>query len=592
MPSCKSTRRLFADRRRSVWAACPTPPRTCSRRSSHRPGGGFAERLRSRHCRDQRSARTPRCSRRRSDRLHQHDRTGLRAVRLQCDARSRQESVEPGLHFRRLVVGLGGRGRERRRGRCARVRHRRLGAHSRACLRHHGLEADLRCGLGARHDAAGAHARHHRAPGPQRRRHAAAGMPIMAELPSSRPMLARRGARRCCGGIRSGHPARASRTQLRCSPGPASRSSSRPALAAIEAIDRHAMIVMQGESARVHRARIDDAAIAPVLRRRLAKGLEIADATLAESVGAPAAPGARFRGAGAGRKRCRGAAGHGDPDPDRGRVRSGIGALLAPDALRAEPLHALRQHARLSSRRLARRLRRSRHAHWRADRRPRRMRSCPARSCSACAVEDRLARLASRPPSPISCPNRSSSHDPAHRVLGALPPARARSDARPRRADLLPHPGRFRRRRDQDRGAARRRSERRHQRCAARLRHDQPAPQQALDDAQPEGERRARRIHAPGRDGRYRGREFSPRREGPAGRRLRGAEGSQPAHHPRVDLGLRAERSLQDARRIRPDRPGHGRADGRHRRARHAADARGHRRRRIPPPACSPRRAF
>jgi aspartyl-tRNA(Asn)/glutamyl-tRNA(Gln) amidotransferase subunit A len=60
----------------------------------------------------------------------------------------------------------------------------------------------------------------------------------------------------------------------------------RPALAAIEAIDRHAMIVMQGESARVHRARIDDAAVAPVLRRRLAKGLEIADATLAESVAA------------------------------------------------------------------------------------------------------------------------------------------------------------------------------------------------------------------------------------------------------------------------------------------------------------------
>ena len=60
----------------------------------------------------------------------------------------------------------------------------------------------------------------------------------------------------------------------------------RPALAAVEAIDRHAMIVMQAESAREHRARIDDAAVAPVLRRRLAKGLEIADAVLAESVDA------------------------------------------------------------------------------------------------------------------------------------------------------------------------------------------------------------------------------------------------------------------------------------------------------------------
>jgi aspartyl-tRNA(Asn)/glutamyl-tRNA(Gln) amidotransferase subunit A len=59
----------------------------------------------------------------------------------------------------------------------------------------------------------------------------------------------------------------------------------RPGLAAVEAIDRHAMIVMQGESARAHRARIGDPAIAPVLRRRLAKGLDIADAALAESVG-------------------------------------------------------------------------------------------------------------------------------------------------------------------------------------------------------------------------------------------------------------------------------------------------------------------
>jgi aspartyl-tRNA(Asn)/glutamyl-tRNA(Gln) amidotransferase subunit A len=62
----------------------------------------------------------------------------------------------------------------------------------------------------------------------------------------------------------------------------------RPGLTAVEAIDRHALIVMQGESARVHRARLDDAAITPVLRRRLAKGLEIADAELADSVGARA----------------------------------------------------------------------------------------------------------------------------------------------------------------------------------------------------------------------------------------------------------------------------------------------------------------
>jgi aspartyl-tRNA(Asn)/glutamyl-tRNA(Gln) amidotransferase subunit A len=62
----------------------------------------------------------------------------------------------------------------------------------------------------------------------------------------------------------------------------------RPGLAAVEAIDRHALIVMQGESARLHRARLGDTAIAPALRRRLAKGLDIDDATLAASVGARA----------------------------------------------------------------------------------------------------------------------------------------------------------------------------------------------------------------------------------------------------------------------------------------------------------------
>jgi aspartyl-tRNA(Asn)/glutamyl-tRNA(Gln) amidotransferase subunit A len=58
----------------------------------------------------------------------------------------------------------------------------------------------------------------------------------------------------------------------------------RPALAAVEAIDRHAMIVMQGESARVHRTSLADATLAPVLRRRLAKGMAITDAELTESV--------------------------------------------------------------------------------------------------------------------------------------------------------------------------------------------------------------------------------------------------------------------------------------------------------------------
>ena len=54
-------------------------------------------------------------------------------------------------------------------------------------------------------------------------------------------------------------------------------------LPAIKVIDAHAMTVMQGEAARFHASRLDHAAISPVLRRRLAKGLTIDDATLASS---------------------------------------------------------------------------------------------------------------------------------------------------------------------------------------------------------------------------------------------------------------------------------------------------------------------
>ena len=54
-------------------------------------------------------------------------------------------------------------------------------------------------------------------------------------------------------------------------------------LAAIKAIDAHAITVMQGEAARFHASRLDHPAISPVLRRRLAKGLTIDDATLAAS---------------------------------------------------------------------------------------------------------------------------------------------------------------------------------------------------------------------------------------------------------------------------------------------------------------------
>jgi aspartyl-tRNA(Asn)/glutamyl-tRNA(Gln) amidotransferase subunit A len=108
---------------------------------------------------------------------------------------------------------------------------------------------------------------------------------VMAELPSSRPMLC---AAVLADVVAECDPAirRVLADAVAALAGTGVAIENRSARAAVEAIDRHAMIVMQAESAREHRARIDDAAVAPVLRRRLAKGLEIADAVLAESVGA------------------------------------------------------------------------------------------------------------------------------------------------------------------------------------------------------------------------------------------------------------------------------------------------------------------
>jgi aspartyl-tRNA(Asn)/glutamyl-tRNA(Gln) amidotransferase subunit A len=55
------------------------------------------------------------------------------------------------------------------------------------------------------------------------------------------------------------------------------------ALSAIATIDRHALVVMQGEAARTFRRQLDDVAVSPVLRRRLAKGFTISDAELSVS---------------------------------------------------------------------------------------------------------------------------------------------------------------------------------------------------------------------------------------------------------------------------------------------------------------------
>lgn len=55
------------------------------------------------------------------------------------------------------------------------------------------------------------------------------------------------------------------------------------ATAAIDAIDRHALIVLQGEAARLHRARLDDSTLDRSLHRRLAKGLDVDEQALQQS---------------------------------------------------------------------------------------------------------------------------------------------------------------------------------------------------------------------------------------------------------------------------------------------------------------------
>jgi aspartyl-tRNA(Asn)/glutamyl-tRNA(Gln) amidotransferase subunit A len=62
------------------------------------------------------------------------------------------------------------------------------------------------------------------------------------------------------------------------------RLGRRTSLAEIEAIGAHTLVILQAEAARVHRARIDDPDIPGLLRKRLAKGLAIDDATLATSL--------------------------------------------------------------------------------------------------------------------------------------------------------------------------------------------------------------------------------------------------------------------------------------------------------------------
>jgi aspartyl-tRNA(Asn)/glutamyl-tRNA(Gln) amidotransferase subunit A len=62
------------------------------------------------------------------------------------------------------------------------------------------------------------------------------------------------------------------------------RPERRRSLAEIEAIDRHALVILQAEAARVHRVQIADPNMPAPLQKRLAKGLAIDDATLATSL--------------------------------------------------------------------------------------------------------------------------------------------------------------------------------------------------------------------------------------------------------------------------------------------------------------------
>ena len=120
------------------------------------------------------------------------------------------------------------------------------------------------------------------------------------------------------------------------------------------------------------------------------------------------------------------------------------------------------------------------------------------------------------------------------------------------------------------------RRRRRHGQLAPRLRLPEPASQQAGDDAQPQEPGGPRDLHEARGQGRRHRRELPLGREASAEGRLRHGGQDQPAHRLRLDRGLRPERSRRGAPRRRPDRPGHGRPDVDHRRARPRADARRH----------------
>ena len=120
----------------------------------------------------ERNLRRPGAARRgglRRPRPAQHVGIRLRAHRAQRALRRLQESLEPRLHYRRLLQRLGRGGRRAARVRRARLGYRRLGAPAGGGLRHHRPQDHLGPRPAARRDAAFAFARHDRAARAQRR---------------------------------------------------------------------------------------------------------------------------------------------------------------------------------------------------------------------------------------------------------------------------------------------------------------------------------------------------------------------------------------------------------------------------------------
>ena len=120
--------------------------------------------------------------------------------------------------------------------------------------------------------------------------------------------------------------------------------SSVAGLPALEVIDTQALLVMQGEAARIHASRLDHPAISPVLGKRLAKGLTIDDATLTASRASRPRLAKDFADQILGDADAVILTGDGHPHTAAGRSRSGIAVIQRPALIRAQPILPFRQY--------------------------------------------------------------------------------------------------------------------------------------------------------------------------------------------------------------------------------------------------------